>query len=473
MSARESILPLFEDEHQARRTRPDVTKSELFVHLHGMLFTKIALDDFDDVLARFMEKLHAERILLQRTLPDEATGILTDEAAFGEAEWFMLAVINISALLQYGAEDAVLRRFFVKDATSSSKASKSKTPQAIMLNPSSLRRSETLEDAGGPTTEVPDPQADQIVMQLSASADDGPLVFRLAQRLTFDMLRLAFSQPVHRMDNVDIVNPYITLVLTFLGHMAQHHQALRQLERFVPWRQVVHFFNTLPPAVEVRLDGPSKLVGNPLPEDWCIRGMEWTGRHLFSRGFWRSKPPHGAVQPHDELSAPPPAPSLDGTPSCIVESEMDALGFSLDSLEDSSVGLTGQTAMVSPAGALAAARWQRFATVAAWLARNVAGFDFDVRAGPDSPRFSITGGLETKLRRWRREEEEAAEAERLSKLSLQAAKVPGDEEEASDEDDTDEDEALDDPADSPALRDLKVRVIEGFDGRTWLLKIWS
>jgi protein SMG6 len=26
----------------------------------------------------------------------------------------------------------------------------------------------------------------------------------------------------------------------------------------------------------------------PLPEDWCLRGMEWVGRNIFERGFWKS-----------------------------------------------------------------------------------------------------------------------------------------------------------------------------------------
>ncbi|KAF8142152.1 hypothetical protein EV363DRAFT_1097922, partial [Boletus edulis] len=26
----------------------------------------------------------------------------------------------------------------------------------------------------------------------------------------------------------------------------------------------------------------------PLPEDWCMHGMEWVGREVFERGFWKS-----------------------------------------------------------------------------------------------------------------------------------------------------------------------------------------
>lgn len=27
---------------------------------------------------------------------------------------------------------------------------------------------------------------------------------------------------------------------------------------------------------------------SPLVEDWCLRGMEWIGRKVYERGFWKS-----------------------------------------------------------------------------------------------------------------------------------------------------------------------------------------
>jgi hypothetical protein len=27
----------------------------------------------------------------------------------------------------------------------------------------------------------------------------------------------------------------------------------------------------------------------PLPEDWCMRGMEWVGRRVFERGYWKNE----------------------------------------------------------------------------------------------------------------------------------------------------------------------------------------
>ena len=59
-TARESVLPLWSSQAQARRQAPDARLSELFVLLHGMLFTNIQRDDFEGVLARFEEKLVIE-----------------------------------------------------------------------------------------------------------------------------------------------------------------------------------------------------------------------------------------------------------------------------------------------------------------------------------------------------------------------------------------------------------------------------
>ena len=44
----------------SRRSAPDARAPELFVFLHGMLFTNIQLDDFSPTLARLLERLSIE-----------------------------------------------------------------------------------------------------------------------------------------------------------------------------------------------------------------------------------------------------------------------------------------------------------------------------------------------------------------------------------------------------------------------------
>ncbi len=59
-TSRESILPLFDAALQSQRSMPEAGAMDLFVRLHGMLFTKIALDDFPSVMSRFMERLEED-----------------------------------------------------------------------------------------------------------------------------------------------------------------------------------------------------------------------------------------------------------------------------------------------------------------------------------------------------------------------------------------------------------------------------
>ena len=64
--------------------------SDLFVLLHGMLFTNIQLDGFQATLARFMERLEIE--------------------GAEEREWIMMGIINLCAVLEYGKPEGLVRR---------------------------------------------------------------------------------------------------------------------------------------------------------------------------------------------------------------------------------------------------------------------------------------------------------------------------------------------------------------------------
>ncbi|BGP25228.1 nucleotide binding protein, PINc domain protein [Rhodotorula toruloides] len=495
VSARESILPLFEDEHQARRTQPDVTKAELFVHLHGMLFTKISLDDFDEYLERFVERLKEEGWALNKVKDDLMSMEQDANAPFGDREWFMLGIINVAALLQYGAEDGVLRKLMNRDtsdapeATGSSRRhgqhassrhgarSSTKTrlaPQAIMVKRAEEpMQSSAVSDIGDDTerassngTAVP---SEDVVKQLNVPApdspEDDPLLFKLAQRLAFSLLSVALREPFRRLAATTIVNPYVTVVLTFLAHLSFHPAAFKHVERAIPWQQLAELFGRIPPVVEIRLETPAKLVGGkPLPEDWCIRGMDWAGRQLFGRGYWRE---HRHRSAPEVAGLPPPIEGVEGT-TVRVESEMDALKFDLAALDDVTAASTtdddyavGQAppsgdAYRSLATQLAEGRWRRIAVCAAWLVRNIPGFDFDISAMGLEQRFRVTGVLRDKVESWRQEDEDAREAERLSRLALED-KVGSAGSAEEDGDGSDDEEDFEDENDSEEVRDLKAR----------------
>lgn len=397
-----------------------------------MLFTKIALDDFEESLERFLERLKEEACLIKRAKE------IGELESFGDKEWFMIAVINIAAMLQYGSDDGVLKKHVTKE-TESSKSEiraerngaptvKGRTPQAIMVKSSGLSRSEEGEK----------------VKPLLETKEEDPLVFRLAQRLSFSILDILLENPYRIVGGTEILNPYIVLLFTFLSHMAQHPAGLRHLERAVPWYRLVAFLNTIPSDVEVKMEVSSKLLGNPLPEDWCIRGMDWTGKSLFSRSYWK---PKLSGSKREESFMPPIGPN-----SRVLESEMEALRLELDTIDENFDLLAG---IESPSQELAKERWKRISINSAWLARNVPGLDFDSLAVGSSPKFSILGHLETKLRRWKKEEEDAVEVERLWKVSQWSRDV----EEVEMEESEDESEDEEDLNDSPAIRELKVSFI--------------
>ena len=56
--------------------------SNLFILLHGMLFTNIELDDFQPTLAQFIERLEIK--------------------GAEEHEWIMMGIINIASIMEYG-----------------------------------------------------------------------------------------------------------------------------------------------------------------------------------------------------------------------------------------------------------------------------------------------------------------------------------------------------------------------------------
>ena len=121
------MLQLFDASSQARRLLPSASSCDLFIHLHGLLFTSSTLQStFATILTRFLDKLEAES--------QSAEGI-------NEARWIMMGVVNLASLVEYGSEVGVIKGTL--DVTSTSRghmAPKTRmkpqpaAPQAIMLN---------------------------------------------------------------------------------------------------------------------------------------------------------------------------------------------------------------------------------------------------------------------------------------------------------------------------------------------------
>jgi rRNA-processing protein FCF1 len=231
VATRESLLPMFDGAHQRRRVQPDASASNLFVHLHGMLITRVQLDDWDATFERFTEALRAHA------------------ASRTPACWMQLAAINIAALLQYGAEDALL-------APPENKAAQQ-------------------DGKGSPPAEPAKP--------LPVDSEEPPLVLQHAIRLTFAILEIALSLDA-------APSAYVTMLLTFLASTLKQPHSLRLLERAIPWAALVALASRAPETIDPRCEIASKISTDmPLPEDWCLRGMAWVGRRVYERGFWKSR----------------------------------------------------------------------------------------------------------------------------------------------------------------------------------------
>jgi protein SMG6 len=125
---------------------------------------------------------------------------------------------------------------------------------------------------------------------------DGPVYLELSQAFKYAM-RLALSRLSFVLRNLtrkaspftkSTLTPYLTILLAFL-------------ERFIPREDFAVFFASIPKNTHVSqgLHAPAPTGTEHwvmltsrclplLPEDWCMRGMEWVGRKVFERRYWNS-----------------------------------------------------------------------------------------------------------------------------------------------------------------------------------------
>jgi protein SMG6 len=471
-ASRESILPLFDTALQSRRHHPDASAADLFVLLQGMIFTRIELDAFDDVFARFFERLQEDRV---GTRP------------LGPTEWVMMGVINLAACLQYGAEDGLLKRAGADDATgrrptrreggcgiggTTAAAGDSSAPQAIMVHHSTGGKQRSSDPEGSdegsddspPSSAIPAPEDGDVrpLQRPTVVVEDEeslPLPFRHALRLSFSVLSFCLAQPVRR-DSLGraVINPYITIFLTFLSTIAKQPAALALVERAVPWSALAAFFNTIPRKVDVRLDVAPKLTaGGPLPEDWCLRGMEWVGRRVYERGFWKIRPSTSSTSGGRSYAGGP----SDGprhSQAAVIACEMDVLSQQVEQLsveQQLHEGIVDDSDGAE-AAELTARRWRRIAWSLGMVVKSVPGFVLDPDGAGRKVLIASGGPLQLKLDGWAAERAKLVDELQARMRQHEAARdaVVDDLTDGSEDDDASDGE---DEAD-PEVKELKVRL---------------
>lgn len=338
-TSRESILPLFDSALQFQRSTPEATAMDLFIRLHGMLFTKIQLDDFPEVMSRFMERLEEDATL---------DGV-SRKACVTQVDWLLMGTVNLGAIMQYGSDQSIIRKALAREGAARRK-------QQILEDPA-----EGDDDADGGMVDDEEP------LLAPPSDDELPATFTLAVELAFSVLEFVFTHPFRQQGLYHVLNPYLTIMLTFLATIFRQPAVSAPLLTRVPWQQLANFVNSLDVEVraDVRLIGPAALPG-----DWTMRGMEWIGRRVYERGFWKAKPSIRGS------SGGPAVPRIGER----FQSEMDVLLANFDSALDITEGVVddvdGADVTDGPV-AIDDRRRRRVAWAAGILATYVDGFELE------------------------------------------------------------------------------------------------
>jgi protein SMG6 len=367
---------------------------DLFVRLHGMLFTKIDLDNFPDVMARFMERLEEDARL---------DGV-SRKATVTQVDWILMASVNIAAILQYGIQAGVVRK-------------------ALSIEGQERRRAQAAAEEDDEDEENGEHHHEEEVNGHDVVPEITP-TYTHALHLAFSVLQFTFDHPTRQQGLNVVLNPYITLFLTFLSTLFRQSHVANIMIDHVPWSGLAGFLN------KARLDirEETRLTcGPPLPEDWAARGMEWVGRRVYERGFWKTK-----TLSRGSGSMAQPTPRSSGER---FQSEMDVLLANFETTVDISEGVVDEAEGADVTDgpiAVNQRRWKRVTWASGVIVKHVDGFALNENG------VVIEGGLKRRLEeneQVRREEEEKEQArlqarrerERLEELEELEAMGSGDE----------------------------------------------
>ncbi|KAJ3825018.1 hypothetical protein F5880DRAFT_1622927 [Lentinula raphanica] len=172
-----------------------------------------------------------------------------------ERQWMMMAIINIGALFEYGKPNAVLKRIKLVNSSSA--------PVISCIAKKETSRNDDKMDVDDESK--PRLNGFPVMAESDTTSDEPPLAFKLALKLTFTMLKFAL---------------------------------------YTMRREYLSALNT----EEERLLANDT---NALPEDWCLRGLEWVGRNIYPHKFWKAS--EGCEKAEIEiLGKPQPVQVTDG-----------------------------------------------------------------------------------------------------------------------------------------------------------------
>ncbi|KAH0565567.1 hypothetical protein GP486_001035 [Trichoglossum hirsutum] len=301
LSARESILTLFDPilcgtEPAYHRSLPADTA---FIKAHGILFTGVSLDRFDDVVDQFLSLL------------DNNIGRVTSK---WKEQGVYIAVANFAGLFGYASKENLLRLVYSREQNKNSEAvsdaatqSDTKPVESEKTTSDSIGTENVLPPA--PTENDGEPGRLQAVQPKSAScssfdaseelsepgeqgspeASKEAAAFANARFLAFATLDLALQ----RIGDPNVL-PHIHVSLVFMNSIVRSAPAMKLVGGEFPWQSLASMLNTLVTSYDTfwraendKFPEPEKGVGRPLPEDFNIRGLEWASFY-FPEGWFEN-----------------------------------------------------------------------------------------------------------------------------------------------------------------------------------------
>lgn len=111
-----------------------------------------------------------------------------------------------------------------------------------------------------------------------------------SKRLAYSILEIALK----RKEDINVL-PHVYIWLVFMLHIQGSDKAARLLENEFPWEPLVVMLNSLISSLankrfeSEKLSVPEKGIGRLLPEDYTLRGLDWS-RLYFSEHWFEDLP---------------------------------------------------------------------------------------------------------------------------------------------------------------------------------------
>jgi protein SMG6 len=274
-SARESFLVLI-DPFLGEKVS---SWTDRFVQLHGMLFSRLQLDAFDDQVDSFLD-----------------TGLLSGT----HSQWAILAVTNIAALYQYNRKDSLLKESLrlgrrekrELEPEESIPSTEDPNDSEMILPPSEISDIIKAEELDPRNTfqNMPNEIRGDDAMESNSLSN---IVFKKGCQLAFAVLSEAVNMGC---STPAIVHLHIWLV--FLAYALRYQPVVYLVERYVPWKEIADALNEIVDDTG-GLTGwntrEKELTGPVLSEDAIIRGYEWS-RKFFPKNWFEE------IDPLEEIS---------------------------------------------------------------------------------------------------------------------------------------------------------------------------